>query len=329
MLPAFVSLRQQLTVYVACKWTVVALLLEIKKMAEKDSTEEVKDLTQCPVCFEPYQEDGDHVPRILPCHCTLCEGCIGKLLKNNALECPQDRQKHKAERGVKSFSQNKYIVAYLKREIKENVVEYDECSAHGLKIVLYCKNKGCEIAVCPICMSEKHLTHQVVNILEEQKCKLTDKIDGLKGKLKFYHDQVLAAKQHAEHEFDTKIKLLKGGKKEQLKELDEKLADAIENLATLNDIEMKVKQDTTQTDIANKMEFVDIVDGLTKQSQEPIAYKCFDLVEKKALHDSFSVLPLNESEETRINKYVTKGMLYFLLVPIGPAEERPRKALKL
>ena len=174
------------------------------------------------------------------------------------------------------------------------------------------------MAVCPLCLSEKHLTHQVVNILEEQKHKLTDKIDGIKGRLKLYHGQILAAKQHAEHDFNTKIKLLKDSKKETTqKNLTTKLADAIENLATLNDIEVKVKQDTTQTDIANKMEFVDIVDGLTKQSQEPIAYKCFDLVEKKALHDSFSVLPLNESEETRINKYVTKGMLYFFLVRVG------------
>ena len=142
LLPAFVSLKQQLIVYVAR--TIVALLLEIKKMAEKDGTEEVNDLTQCPVCFESYEEDGDHIPRILPCHCTLCQGCIGKLLKNNALECPQDRQKHKAERGVKSFSQNKYIVAYLKREMKDNIVEYDQCSEHSLKIALYCKEKGCE-----------------------------------------------------------------------------------------------------------------------------------------------------------------------------------------
>ena len=278
-------------------------------MAEKDETDEVNDLTQCPVCFEHYEEDGDHIPRILPCHCTLCQACIQKLLKNNVLECPQDRQKHKAERGVKSFSQNKYIVAYLKREIKDKVVEYDECSEHGLKIALYCKQKGCELAVCAICMTEKHLTHQVINILEEQKCKLTERISGIKGKLKLYHDQILATKQHAEHEFDTKIKLLKDSKEQQLKEFDDKLADVIENLTTLDDIEVNVKEDTTQTDIANKMEFVDIVHGLTKQSQTPVAYKCFDLVEKEALPDSFSP-SLKEPAEPRINKYVKTGTYY-------------------
>ena len=282
-------------------------------MAEE--TEEISELTQCPVCFEPYEEDGDHIPRILPCHCTLCQDCIGKLLKNNVLECPQDRQKHRAERGVKSFSQNKYIVAYMKREMKNKVVEYDECSEHGLKIVLYCKQKGCELAVCAVCMTEKHLTHPVVNILEEQKSKLKEKVDGMKGKLKLYHDRILAAKQQAEREYDTKIKLLKDRKEEQLRELDDKLADAIENMVTLNDIEMKVKKDTTQTDIANKMEFVDIMDGLTEGCENPVAFKCFDLTEKETLADSSSGLP-KEQEELGINKYVKKGTWNFQLVRI-------------
>ena len=102
--------------------------------------EEINELTQCPICFERYEEDGDHVPRILPCHCTLCQECIVKLLKNNVLECPQDRQKHKAERGVKSFSQNKYVIAYLRKDVKQQDSEYEECTEHSLKMVLYCKH---------------------------------------------------------------------------------------------------------------------------------------------------------------------------------------------
>ena len=31
-----------------------------------DDAEE-DDVTNCPVCFEAYEETGDHVPRILPC----------------------------------------------------------------------------------------------------------------------------------------------------------------------------------------------------------------------------------------------------------------------
>ena len=29
----------------------------------------------CQVCFEEFEETGDHVPRLLPCTYTLCETC--------------------------------------------------------------------------------------------------------------------------------------------------------------------------------------------------------------------------------------------------------------
>ena len=129
------------------------------------------------MCFEFYDENGDHIPRILTCHCTLCQSCIGKLIKNNELECPQDRQKHAANKGAKSFSQNKYVITYLKRELKPKEPQYEECPEHKLKVVLYCKNEKCQKGVCPMCMSEKHLTHQVVNILDEVKKQCFPKID--------------------------------------------------------------------------------------------------------------------------------------------------------
>ena len=33
---------------------------------------EVDDSTNCPICFEPHEEAGDHLPRLLPCTHTLC-----------------------------------------------------------------------------------------------------------------------------------------------------------------------------------------------------------------------------------------------------------------
>ena len=77
---------------------------------------ETDDITQCPVCFEEYREDpGDNVPRLLPCTHTVCEKCIVKLLWNKSLTCPECRVKHPAEKGVRTFSQNKYIITYIKR----------------------------------------------------------------------------------------------------------------------------------------------------------------------------------------------------------------------
>ena len=77
---------------------------------------ETDDITQCPVCFEEYREEaGDNVPRLLPCTHTVCEKCIAKLLWNKSLTCPECRVKHPAEKGARTFSQNKYIITYINR----------------------------------------------------------------------------------------------------------------------------------------------------------------------------------------------------------------------
>ena len=80
-------------------------------------------LLSCQVCLEEYGEDGDHVPRLLPCTHTVCESCIKKLISDKKLNCPECRTKHEAEKEVKTFPQNKYLIAQIRRlarEEKEN-----------------------------------------------------------------------------------------------------------------------------------------------------------------------------------------------------------------
>ena len=72
------------------------------------------DLTNCSVCFDEYTETGDYIPRILPCFHTLCEECLGQLVQNDGLNCPECRVKHTAPNGKTSFPQNKYVLAHLK-----------------------------------------------------------------------------------------------------------------------------------------------------------------------------------------------------------------------
>ena len=74
------------------------------------------DITNCPVCFEQYTETEEHVPRILPCYDTLCQKCVGKLLREKFLTCPECRVKHHAKKGVRSFQQNKYILTNIKKK---------------------------------------------------------------------------------------------------------------------------------------------------------------------------------------------------------------------
>ena len=242
--------------------------------------EEINELTQCPVCFEPYEEDGDHIPRILPCHCTLCQACIGKLLKINVLECPQDRQKHKAERGVKSFSQNKYVIAYLRKDVKQQDSEYEECTEHALKMVLYCKHEGCNKALCPMCMSDQHLRHDVVNILQETKHQLLSKTALVMETFSSYKEKILIAKQQVEDDYVKHVEQLKKRKIEILQDLDAKVLDCEDNITTIMDINAKVNQSTTHNELRDKLEFVELVETLCKETVKPLTYEFFDLVEK-------------------------------------------------
>ena len=78
------------------------------------------DLTNCPVCFDEDTETGDYIPRILPCFHTLCEKCLGQVVQNDALDCPECRVRHTAPKGKTSFLQNKYVLAHLKKKASKN-----------------------------------------------------------------------------------------------------------------------------------------------------------------------------------------------------------------
>ena len=82
---------------------------------KKDKETQTPDCTDCPVCFDAYEENGDHVPRILQCFHAVCEKCVKRLIHDGSLECPECRAKHIADSGVLSFPQNKYIVSSLRQ----------------------------------------------------------------------------------------------------------------------------------------------------------------------------------------------------------------------
>ena len=134
---------------------------------------EVDELTSCPVCFEDFSEVAPHVPRILPCFHTLCECCVGQLLQNSSLECPECREKHDAPRGVKTFQQNKYIIAHMrkKRKSQEVVSSQDRahCRSHGEEITMFCRESRCEKSICHLCLVKSHKFHDVVDLEEQRK----------------------------------------------------------------------------------------------------------------------------------------------------------------
>ena len=90
------------------------------------SQPEITDrLTNCSVCFELYEEKGDHVPRILPCLHSFCERCIRELLDGDTFHCPDCKVPHSAENGVEAFKVNKYVLAHIEKITLDSI---DTCA---------------------------------------------------------------------------------------------------------------------------------------------------------------------------------------------------------
>ena len=219
---------------------------------------------------------------------------------------------------MKSFSQNRYIITYLRSDLKPKEPQYDEYAEHKLKIILYCRDEKGQKGICPMCMSEKHLTHQVVNILDEVKKQCFPKIDQLIENFKTYHGQFLMAKQQIQEDLDNIVKQATQRKDKLFKELDAKILDINDNIATLNDIRDKVQKCASYDEMVNKMGFVDLLEELFRERKHPKTYKSFKLEEneqKFALPcevpkqlESGKVLPVRESVS---NLSVAEGKLNY------------------
>ena len=64
---------------------------------------------ECPLCMEPYADDSEHVPRILQCGHTACQGCLSLMLRtakteahSKKLECPECRKVTEVKQGKAS-----------------------------------------------------------------------------------------------------------------------------------------------------------------------------------------------------------------------------------
>ena len=142
----------------------------------------------CVVCLEDFEEDGDKIPRLLPCTHTLCEACIKQLIRNQKLECPECRAKHEAKTEEKSFPQNKYLLMQIRTSVKskdEKVhLGYDRCKDHGKELSLFCQEPDCQRAICQTCLTKYHNNHDLVELEEEIKETLIVEVDQARKKLK-------------------------------------------------------------------------------------------------------------------------------------------------
>ena len=234
-------------------------------------SESLDELLNCQVCFEDYQETGDHVPRILPCHHTLCHSCIERLINRNRVQCPECRSKFDAKKGEINFQQNKYILILLKKKssvLNEETNNFKKCAEHNKDEMFFCKEKGCETAICPSCLSAKHLGHQVVELLETKQEVLEvimekvenvsqilgQKIEKMKDiqndtikKAQNNIDKVKRKKEEAMETFDQMIKEAEDQMLEMKKETNGEINAMKENLDLLNNVKQTIETENEST----------------------------------------------------------------------------------
>ena len=248
------------------------------------------DTTHCPVCFEAYEESGNHLPRILPCFNTLCESCIKKLLKNtNFLICPIERDPHAAPKGEVTFPQNKYIVTHLRKKEKEDAqkislvrAKFQMCKTHERDMSMFCKEKRCRTPICSLCLLQSHKSHSIEDIAEvqaQESDKLSAKIQILHGDLQSYkkkmevlkkdmeekHSECKArideAKQDMEKQYEALYAEVEDHRNKQLREMDEKIASVSERLIILDSVKENTDKDTHYTEITSRRQKVEDVTG--------------------------------------------------------------------
>ncbi len=85
--------------------------------------------TECAVCMEGYEPEGDKRPKLLPCSHTFCLQCLGTILSVGGVRCPECREVHSAPDGVEAFPTNRYILAPLEQLEEERRKAREEAIA--------------------------------------------------------------------------------------------------------------------------------------------------------------------------------------------------------
>ena len=209
------------------------------------------------------ENQGNHVPRLLPCSHTLCETCIDQLIRQGMLECPECRQKHRTTRGRKSFPQNKFILVNVKRRstskeehrASSKQPEVDLCERHGRRKSLYCMEDNCQKLICPLCLKDKHRNHkfdEAQQILEEKRNMLAENVELLRKNLLVNKEKLLKAKEDAEKNTTDCTEKIAKARDEQMETLvkitelyNQMIAEVTDNFA---DVSTSINNKTSEID---------------------------------------------------------------------------------
>ena len=184
----------------------------------------MESIAFCQICFEAFEENGSHVPRILPCSHTLCEKCLSELINNDKIECPECKQPYDAREGGKSFPQNRYILTTIKRQPSgKRRGKHGNCPQHpSEELTLFCQNALCGKAICPECLSTKHQGHTVVGIKNHCIAEVNDVTKTLKCNM----EKIRKAKEESIKKAEHSLEHLQEEKKNIIKKFDEMIEKA-------------------------------------------------------------------------------------------------------
>ena len=272
----------------------------------------LQHLLSCVVCLEEFEEDGDYIPRLLPCTHTLCEICVKQLIRNNKIECPECRAKHEAPREAKSFPQNKYLLIQVKRkscnvgEVKPDREKKELCEEHRKELVLFCNEEECKKPICLVCLKKFHKRHEVVDIVDEKRKilkkkinfiekNLREKINGLNiakrelsRKTQVCLDDLEKKREEIIAEIDKQFEKMKKETKDQLKETNSSIENEVtalnENLNLLSTI--KQNTDVDDDDDGNYSDMIDMIE--TVEGVKEMVNQCLSGKRTYRYHDFFT-----------------------------------------
>ena len=189
---------------------------------------------RCSVCLEDCTEEGDHLPRILPCFHTACDKCIRQLIQHKSMRCPECRTVHPAKKGALSFKQNKYVLAHIRSKIQ--LTDTISCQKHGKQLSLYCKEINCQQAICQTCIIKHHVGHDVVDLeenREEFNKKVTERVFNLRKDLETKRGKLNSVSNDFNRDTEENYKKLKTRKEEFIEMFDKmetEIADCDKNV---------------------------------------------------------------------------------------------------
>ena len=271
---------------------------------------------QCSVCLMDYTDTGDNIPGFLPCHHTLCQSCIKRLLETvsgESFDCPECRRKCEAKKGLEIFPQNKYIIQQISH--RRPTSQLQKCEKHNNRICLHCIN--CQKDICPECLSDDHRKHDVVDInhlkkekydefvksieslrekMEKDVEKLKEAKDTINANTENCIEKITAKKEEVVKIFNDWLKEATEQKGKTVNEIDELISELDKNVKVLNELEEGVDEQTdtleTLADKEGNLQKIIKNKEQTLSGMRSLTYTGYNTVESQIMQQLRDHLPL-------------------------------------